>query len=223
MDPNTEQIYTDVIKEILPNNPIAALSGPSHAEEVSANIPTAIVIAAETNEIALNLQEIFASDKLRVYTNDDMLGAELGGSLKNIIALACGIAIGLGYGDNTIAALITRGIAEIARLGVKTGAKQQTFYGLTGVGDLFVTCSSKHSRNRTAGVLIGQGMTIEEATKEVGMIVEGIYAVYGAYKLARKYNVETPIINEMYDIIHNGKTPLEATTILMTRGKKTEF
>ena len=223
MDPNTEQIYTDVIKEILPNNPIAALSGPSHAEEVSANIPTAIVIAAETNEIALNLQEIFASDKLRVYTNDDMLGAELGGSLKNIIALACGIAIGLGYGDNTIAALITRGIAEIARLGVKTGAKQQTFYGLTGVGDLFVTCSSKHSRNRTAGVLIGQGMTIEEATKEVGMIVEGIYAVDGAYKLARKYNVETPIINEMYDIIHNGKTPLEATTILMTRGKKTEF
>lgn len=223
MEPDTQKVYTEVIKEILPNNPVAALSGPSHAEEVSQEIPTALVIAAETDEKALNLQEIFASDKLRVYTNDDMLGVEMGGSLKNIIALACGIAIGLGYGDNTIAALITRGIAEIARLGVEAGAKRQTFYGLTGVGDLFVTCSSKHSRNRSAGVLIGQGKTIEEAVKEVGMIVEGIYAVDGAYKLARKYSVGTPIIDEMYDIIHNGKTPQEATMNLMTRGKKTEF
>ena len=223
MEPDTQKVYTDVIKEILPNNPIAAVSGPSHAEEVSICIPTALVVAAETNEIALNLQEMLASDKLRVYTNDDMLGVEMGGSLKNIIALACGIAIGLGYGDNTLAALITRGIAEIARLGVEAGANRQTFYGLTGVGDLFVTCSSKHSRNRSAGVLIGQGKTIDEAIKEVGMVVEGIYAVDGAYKLARKYNVETPIINEMYDIIHNGKTPEEATSNLMLRGRKTEF
>ena len=223
MEPDTQKVYTEVIKEILPNNHIAALSGPSHAEEVSENIPTALVIAAESDEIALNLQEVFMNDKLRVYTNDDMLGVEMGGSLKNIIALACGIAIGLGYGDNTLAALITRGIAEISRLGVEAGAKRQTFYGLTGVGDLFVTCSSKHSRNRSAGILIGQGKSIDEAVKEVGMVVEGIYAVDGAYALARKYSVGTPIIDEMYDIIHNGKSPLEATTNLMTRGKKTEF
>ena len=223
MEPDTQKVYTEVIKEILPNNKVAALSGPSHAEEVSQEIPTALVIAAETDEDALNLQEMFASDKLRVYTNDDMLGVEMGGSLKNIIALACGMAIGLGYGDNTLAALITRGIAEIARLGVEAGAKRQTFYGLTGVGDLFVTCSSKHSRNRSAGILIGQGKSIDEAIKEVGMVVEGIYAVDGAYELARKYSVGTPIINEMYDIIHNGKTPQEATMNLMTRGKKTEF
>ena len=223
MEPDTQKVYTEVIKEILPNNKVAALSGPSHAEEVSEEIPTALVIAAETEEIALNLQEIFMNDKLRVYTNDDMLGVEMGGSLKNIIALACGIAIGLGYGDNTLAALITRGIAEIARLGVEAGAKRQTFYGLTGVGDLFVTCSSKHSRNRSAGILIGQGKTIDEAIKEVGMVVEGVYAVDGAYALARKYSVGTPIIDEMYDIIHNGKSPLEATANLMNRGKKTEF
>lgn len=223
MEPDTQKVYTEVIKEILPNNRVAALSGPSHAEEVSQEIPTALVIAAETDEDALNLQEMFASDKLRVYTNDDMLGVEMGGSLKNIIALACGMAIGLGYGDNTLAALITRGIAEIARLGVEAGAKRQTFYGLTGVGDLFVTCSSKHSRNRSAGILIGQGKSIEEAIKEVGMVVEGIYAVDGAYALARRYSVGTPIIDEMYDIIHNGKTPQEATMNLMTRGKKTEF
>ena len=147
----------------------------------------------------------------------------MGGSLKNIIALACGIANGLGYGDNTLAALITRGTVEISRLGVEAGAKRQTFYGLTGVGDLFVTCSSKHSRNRRAGILIGQGKSVEEAVKEVGMVVEGINAVEGAYILAQKHSVSTPIINEMYDIIHNGKTPQEATMNLMSRGKKTEF
>lgn len=223
MEPDTQKVYTEVIKEILPNNRVAALSGPSHAEEVSQEIPTALVIAAETDEDALNLQEMFANEKLRVYTNDDMLGVEMGGSLKNIIALACGIAIGLGYGDNTLAALITRGIAEIARLGVEAGAKRQTFYGLTGVGDLFVTCASKHSRNRSAGILIGQGKSIDEAIKEVGMVVEGVYAVDGAYAMARKYSVGTPIIDEIYDIIHNGKTPQEATMNLMTRGKKTEF
>lgn len=223
MEPETQMVYTEVIKEIMPNNIVSALSGPSHAEEVSEEIPTALVIASESDEMALKLQDIFMNEKLRVYTNDDMLGVEMGGSLKNIIALACGIAMGLGYGDNTIAALITRGIAEIARLGVEVGAKRQTFYGLTGVGDLFVTCSSKHSRNRSAGILIGQGKSIEEAVKEVGMVVEGIYAVDGAYEMAKKYSVGTPIIDEMYDIIHNGKSPEEATLNLMSRGKKTEF
>ena len=223
MEPDTQMVYTQVIKEIMPDNIVSALSGPSHAEEVSTNIPTALVIASESDEMALNLQDIFMNDKLRVYTNDDMLGVEMGGSLKNIIALACGIAMGLGYGDNTIAALITRGIAEIARLGVEAGAKRETFYGLTGVGDLFVTCSSKHSRNRQAGILIGQGKSVDEAVKEVGMVVEGIYAVDGAYALARKYSVRTPIIDVMYAIIHNGKSPVEATAELMTRGRKKEF
>lgn len=223
MEPDTQMVYTEVIKEIMPNNIVSALSGPSHAEEVSEEIPTALVIASENDEMALKLQDVFMNDKLRVYTNDDMLGVEMGGSLKNIIALACGIAMGLGYGDNTIAALITRGIAEIARLGVEAGAKRQTFYGLTGVGDLFVTCSSKHSRNRSAGILIGKGKSIEDAVKEVGMVVEGIYAVDGAYKMAKKYSVSTPIIDEMYDIIHNNKSPKDATSNLMGRGKKTEF
>lgn len=223
MEKDTQKVYTEVIKEIFPNNEVAALSGPSHAEEVSENIPTAVVIASENDETSEILQNIFMNDKFRVYTNDDLLGVEMGGSLKNIIALACGIAIGLGYGDNTIAALITRGIFEISRLGVEAGAKKQTFYGLTGVGDLFVTCSSKHSRNRSAGILIGQGKTVEEAIKEVGMVVEGVNAVEGAYILAQKYSVSTPIINEIYDIIHNKKTPQEATLNLMTRGKKTEF
>ena len=152
-----------------------------------------------------------------------MLGVEMGGSLKNIIALACGIAIGLGYGDNTIAALITRGLLEISRLGVSRGAKSQTFYGLTGLGDLFVTCSSSHSRNRQCGILIGKGYSIEDAKKEVGMVVEGINAADGAYILARKHDVVTPIIDEMYDIIHNGKNAKEATAVLMTRGKKDEM
>ena len=223
MEPGTQKVYTEVIKEICPENTVAALSGPSHAEEVSIGIPTAIVIASETNENALMLQDTFMDDKLRVYTNDDLLGVEMGGSLKNIIALACGIAIGMGYGDNTIAAIITRGMAEIARLGVEAGAKRDTFYGLTGIGDLFVTCSSDHSRNRRAGILMGQGKSLEEAKAEVGMVVEGANAVDGAYELARKYNVRTPIIDEMYEIIHNGKSPIEVTKDLMNRDKRTEF
>ncbi len=223
MEKESQKVYTEVISEIYPNNKVAALSGPSHAEEVSVGIPTAVVIASADEKIGERLQNVFMNNAFRVYTNDDILGVEMGGSLKNIIALACGIAIGLGYGDNTIAALITRGTVEISRLGIEAGAKRQTFYGLTGVGDLFVTCSSKHSRNRKAGILIGQGKSIDEAIKEVGMVVEGINAVDGAYILAQKHSVSTPIINEMYDIIHNGKTPQEATNNLMTRGRKTEF
>lgn len=223
MEADTQMVYTEVIKEILPKVHIAALSGPSHAEEVSTYIPTAVVISSEDPNVMYELQEVFMNECFRVYTNSDMLGVEMGGSLKNIIAFACGIAIGVGYGDNTIAALITRGLLEISRLGVSSGAMNQTFYGLTGLGDLFVTCSSKHSRNRQCGILIGKGYSIEEAKKEVGMVVEGINAVDGAYILARKYGVVTPIIDEMYDIIHNGKSPKEATIILMTRGKKDEM
>lgn len=223
MEKETQRVYTEVIKEICPNNMVSALSGPSHAEEVSEGIPTAVVISSEDDALSERLQTVFMNPRFRVYINDDLLGVEMGGSLKNIIALACGIANGLGYGDNTLAALITRGTVEISRLGVEAGAKRQTFYGLTGVGDLFVTCSSKHSRNRRAGILIGQGKSVEEAVKEVGMVVEGINAVEGAYILAQKHSVSTPIINEMYDIIHKGKTPEEATMNLMSRGKKTEF
>lgn len=223
MEKDTQKVYTEVIKEIFPDNKVSALSGPSHAEEVSLGVPTAVVISSEDDAISEHLQTVFMNQTFRVYINDDLTGVEMGGSLKNIIALACGIASGLGYGDNTVAALITRGIAEISRLGVEAGAKRQTFYGLTGVGDLFVTCSSMHSRNRKAGILIGQGKSVEEAVKEVGMVVEGINAVEGAYILAKKHSVSTPIIDEMYDIIHNSKSPEEATTNLMCRGKKTEF
>lgn len=223
MEAETQKVYTEVIKEVLPFVKVAALSGPSHAEEVSKFIPTAVVIASEQEEIMNELQDVFMNECFRVYTNSDMLGVEMGGSLKNIIALACGIAIGLEYGDNTIAALITRGLLEISRLGIESGANGQTFYGLTGLGDLFVTCSSTHSRNRSCGILIGKGFSIEEAKKEVGMVVEGISAVEGAYVLARKYDVYTPIIDEMYAIIHHGKTPEEATEALMTKGRKNEM
>lgn len=224
MEASTQKIYTDVIKEIMPANKIAALSGPSHAEEVSMFIPTAVVIAAEEEEIARDLQDTFMNEIFRVYINDDMFGVEFGGSLKNIIALACGISIGLGYGDNAIAALITRGLLEIARIGTKLGAKNETFYGLTGLGDLFVTCSSEHSRNRRCGILIGQGKTVEEARAQLGgMVVEGIEAVNGAYVLVEKYKIDAPIITEMYDIIHNGKSAREAVELLMKRAKKKEF
>ena len=224
MEASSQKIYTDVIKEILPNNKIAALSGPSHAEEVSMFIPTAVVIASEDENLSMELQDVFIHDLFRVYINDDMFGVEFGGSLKNIIALACGISIGLGYGDNAIAALITRGLLEISRLGTSLGAKNETFYGLTGLGDLFVTCSSKHSRNRRCGILIGQGKTVEEARAELGgMVVEGIEAVNGAYVLVEKYGIDAPIISEMYDIIHNGKSAKDAVDSLMKRGKKKEF
>ena len=223
MEPDTQKVYTDVISEILPEVKVAALSGPSHAEEVSQNIPTAVVIAANEEETANELQNIFSSDTFRVYTSTDLYGVELGGSLKNIIALSCGIAVGLGYGDNTIAALITRGLLEISRLVTMTGAKQETFYGITGLGDLFVTCASKHSRNRKCGILIGQGKSAEEAKAEVGMVVEGISALEGAYAMIQKHQVYAPIISEVYDVVKNGKSPQEATLNLVTKGKKAEF
>ncbi len=223
MEAETQMVYTDVIHEILPEVKVSALSGPSHAEEVSANIPTAVVIASNEIEVAEELQRVFANDTFRVYTNTDLYGVGLGGSLKNIIALSCGIAIGLGYGDNSIAALITRGLAEISRLGVETGAKQETFYGLTGLGDLFVTCASVHSRNRKCGILIGQGKSVEEAKREVGMVVEGISALDGAHEMIKRHNIYAPIIEEAYEIVKNGKSPKEATVALISRGFKAEY
>lgn len=223
MEADTQKVYTEVISEIYPNNKVAALSGPSHAEEVIKNLPTAAVIASKNEDILLDLQDVFMCEYFRVYTNTDVLGVELGGSLKNIIALCCGIAHGLGFGDNALAALVTRGLLEISRIGIAVGANMQTFYGLTGLGDLFVTCSSEHSRNRKCGILLGQGLTLEEAKKEVGMVVEGVNAIDGAYTLVKKHNVYAPIINEIYDVLHNGKSVEEATSNLMNRGKKTEF
>ena len=180
---------SQVIEEELPDCQVAALSGPSHAEEVSQGLPTTCVAGAHKRHVAELVQSVFMSGVFRVYTNPDLLGIELGGALKNVIALAAGIADGLGFGDNTKAALITRGIAEISRLGMAMGGKAETFAGLTGIGDLIVTCASMHSRNRRAGILIGQGLSMEEAMKEVHMVVEGVYSAKAARALAEKYQV----------------------------------
>ena len=198
------------------------LSGPSHAEEVARGIPTTNVIACKSAEVAEKLQSIFMSDTFRVYTNADICGVEFGGALKNVIALCAGITDGLGYGDNTKAALMTRGLHEIARLGVKLGAHEKTFSGLSGVGDLIVTCTSMHSRNRRAGILIGKGKSLDEALKEVHMTVEGVYATRAAYALSQKYNVEMPITEAAYNVLFNGTDPRTAVNMLMTRGRKSE-
>lgn len=222
IEENTLMTMTDIISEEIPKAAVYVLSGPSHAEEVGRGIPTTCVISGPERETAEYLQGIFMSPVFRVYTTPDMLGVELGGSLKNVIALAAGTADGLGYGDNTKAALITRGIAEIARLGTKMGARMETFGGLTGIGDLIVTCASKHSRNRKAGYLIGQGYTMEEAMKEVQMVVEGVYSARAARELAEKYEVEMPIITEVNRVLFEGKSAAEAVMDLMLRDKKVE-
>lgn len=210
------------IEEEIPQAEVAVLSGPSHAEEVGRRLPTTCVIGAKTKATAEYLQQMFISSVFRVYTSPDILGIELGGSLKNVIALAAGIADGLGYGDNTKAALITRGIAEIARLGVKMGGKIQTFSGLTGIGDLIVTCASVHSRNRKAGYLIGQGKSMEEAMDEVKMVVEGVYSAKAAAALAKKYDVSMPIVGEVNAVLFEGKNPAEAVADLMQRELRSE-
>lgn len=210
------------IEEEIPQADVAVLSGPSHAEEVGRKLPTTCVIGAKSRKTAEYLQSMFISPVFRVYTSPDILGVELGGSLKNVIALAAGIADGLGYGDNTKAALITRGIAEIARLGVKMGGKIQTFTGLTGIGDLIVTCASVHSRNRKAGYLMGQGRTMEEAMDEVKMVVEGVYSAKAAAKLAKKYEVSMPIVDQVNAVLFDGKNPAEAVNELMLRESKSE-
>ena len=212
----------EVFKQEIPNVKLAVLSGPSHAEEVSKAVPTAMVIASENEEIANELRDIFMNENLRVYTSKDVKGVELGGALKNIIAFCAGVAAGIGLGDNTFAALITRGLCEISRLGVALGGKYETFYGLTGLGDLIVTCLSEHSRNRTAGKLMGQGKTLEEARNQIGMVIEGVDNIEVAYELAQKYNVDMPIVNAVYDMLYNNLSPKEGVTRLMTRDKKAE-
>lgn len=213
---------SQVIEEELPNADVAVLSGPSHAEEVGKGIPTTCVVGAKTKKTAEYLQNIFMSPVFRVYTSPDILGIEIGAALKNVIALAAGIADGLGYGDNTKAALITRGMTEIARLGMKMGGKQQTFAGLSGIGDLIVTCASMHSRNRRAGILIGQGKSMEEAMAEVQMVVEGVYSAKAALGLAHTYEVEMPIIEQVNSVLFEGKAADEAVRDLMLRDKTIE-
>lgn len=219
-----ETLYTldEVIKEELPDKKIAVLSGPSHAEEVSMGIPTAMVVASEDEKLSDKLQELFMNENMRVYTSTDVKGVELGGALKNIIAFCAGIAAQLGLGDNSFAALITRGLTEISRLGEKLGGTKDTFYGLTGLGDLIVTCSSEHSRNRKAGKLIGAGKTVEEARKEIGMTIESVDNIEVAYELSKNHNVEMPIVNAVYDVLYNGLNPRKAVKMLMLRDKKSE-
>ncbi len=213
---------SQIIEEELPGKEYGIFSGPSHAEEVSVGIPTAIVIASKSENVRNLVQETFMCENMRIYTSDDVTGVELGGALKNIIAFCAGIATELGLGDNSFAALISRGLVEISKLGVKMGGNHDTFYGLSGLGDLIVTCMSEHSRNRRAGKLIGKGYTVEEAKKEIGMVIESIDNIDIAYELAKKYDVEMPIVNTVYDVLYNGLEPKEAVTILMTRGKKSE-
>ena len=214
---------SQVIEEELPAAQVTVLSGPSHAEEVSRGLPTTCVSGAHSRKTAEFVQDIFMNQVFRVYTSPDILGIELGASLKNVIALAAGIADGLGYGDNTKAALITRGIAEIARLGTAMGGAFQTFCGLTGIGDLIVTCASMHSRNRRAGILIGQGKSMEEAMNEVHMVVEGVYSARAALALGKKYHQSLPIIEQVNQVLFENKSPKEAVNDLMLRDKRVEI
>lgn len=222
IEEDTLMTLSQQISEEIPQADVAVLSGPSHAEEVGRGLPTTVVVGARSKETADYLQSMFMNEVFRVYTSPDMLGMELGGSLKNVIALAAGIADGMGYGDNTKAALITRGIAEIARLGVKMGGAVESFTGLTGIGDLIVTCASVHSRNRKAGFLMGQGKSMQEAMDEVKMVVEGVYSTKAAVKLGQKYNVPLPIINKVNEVLFEGKDPKDAVNELMLRDSKEE-
>ncbi len=222
LDANTFERMSEVIRKNIPNAKIAVLTGPSHAEEVALGMATTVVAAGDTVEIAEEVQDLFMCDTFRVYVNPDMAGAEYGGALKNVIALCAGIADGLGLGDNAKAALMTRGMTEIARLGVAMGARLDTFFGLTGMGDLIVTCTSMHSRNRRAGILIGKGMKAEYAVKEVKMVVEGVPAAAAAHSLAKKAGVEMPICEMAYNILFCDVLPGDAVKSLMTRQKRHE-
>lgn len=214
---------SEVIKQEIPQARIVVLSGPSHAEEIARDIPTAVVVASTERQAAEYAQDLLMSPNFRVYTNPDVIGVELGGAIKNVIALCAGISDGLGFGDNTKAALMTRGIAEISRLGIAMGAQAQTFAGLTGIGDLIVTCTSMHSRNRRAGILIGQGKTVQEALAEVKMVVEGVATAKPAYKLAIEKKVSMPIITQAYEVLFKGKNPRQAVVDLMMREKTHEL
>lgn len=215
-------ILSDVIEEEIPQANVTILSGPSHAEEVGKGIPTTCVVGAHDKKTAEYVQNIFMNEEFRIYTSPDMLGIEVGGALKNVIALAAGMADGLGYGDNTKAALITRGIAEISRLAIAMGADYKTLSGLTGIGDLIVTCASMHSRNRRAGILIGQGKTMQEAMNEVQMVVEGVYSAKAAMALAEKYQIPMPIIEQVNQVLFEDKPVRDAVSELMLRDKKAE-
>ncbi|MCQ2518828.1 MAG: NAD(P)-dependent glycerol-3-phosphate dehydrogenase [Lachnospiraceae bacterium] len=223
IEESTLKTLSEVIEDEIEGACVAVLSGPSHAEEVGRDIPTSIVVGADSKEKALFLQQIFMSDVFRVYASPDVLGIEIGAALKNVVALAAGIADGLGYGDNTKAALITRGMAEISRLGYAMGGRLETFYGLSGVGDLIVTCASMHSRNRRAGILIGQGYSMQEAMDEVKMVVEGVYSAKAGLALAKKYNVSIPIIEQVNYILFDGKSASDAVRELMVRDMKIEI
>ena len=222
VEENTLLTLSEIITEEIPNANVCVLSGPSHAEEVGRGLPTTVVVGSKDQKTAEYLQDTFMNDFFRVYTSSDILGIELGGALKNVVALAAGIADGLGYGDNAKAALITRGISEIARLGIAMGGQFETFCGLTGIGDLIVTCASMHSRNRRAGILIGQGKSAEEAMAEVKMVVEGVYSAKAAMGLSKKYNVDLPIIAEVNKILFENKPPKDVGRCLMNREKKDE-
>lgn len=222
IEEDTMMLMSDVILDEIPGCNVCVLSGPSHAEEVGRKLPTTIVIGAFDKDIARYVQNVFMNNVFRVYTSPDMLGIEIGAALKNVIALAAGMADGLGCGDNAKAALITRGIAEMSRLGMAMGGKLETFSGLSGIGDLIVTCASMHSRNRRAGILIGQGKSYQEAMDEVKMVVEGVYSAKAALKLSEKYDVEMPIVYEVNEILFKGKDPKDALSDLMERDKRTE-
>lgn len=222
IEEHTLMTMSQIIRQEIPQADVTVMSGPSHAEEVGRGLPTTIVVGAESGATAEYVRNLFMNQVFRVYVSPDILGMELGGALKNVVALAAGIADGLGYGDNTKAALITRGITEIARLGTAMGGKFETFCGLTGIGDLIVTCASMHSRNRRAGILIGQGKSCEEAMKEVRMVVEGVYSAKAAMELAKKYKVQLPIIEQVYAVLFQGKNADQAVKELMLRDKKLE-
>ena len=222
IEDETFNTMTEIIEDELPNCDAVALSGPSHAEEVGRKIPTAVVVGATTKETAVKVQDAFSNHYFRVYVSPDRKSIELGGALKNVIALAAGVSDGLGFGDNTKALLITRGMKEISLLGTAMGGHTRTFNGLSGIGDLIVTCDSKHSRNRRAGVLIGQGYSLEEAVKEVNMVVEGAVSAKAALNLSKKYHVDMPITEAVNDVLFNGKKPLDAVNELMNRDNTSE-
>lgn len=222
IEEQTLMTLSEIIEEEIPAADVAVLCGPSHAEEVGAGLPTTVVSGAKTRKTAEYIQSVFMNEVFRVYTSPDVLGMEIGGALKNVIALAAGMADGLGFGDNTKAALITRGITEIGRLAIAMGANYETISGLTGIGDLIVTCASKHSRNRKAGMLIGQGYTMQQAMNEVKMVVEGVYSAKAAIALGRKYQVSMPIIEQVNEVLFEDKPAKEAVTELMLRDKKVE-
>lgn len=222
IEEHTVMTLSEIIEQEIPQADVAVMSGPSHAEEVGRGIPTTIVVGAKSRKTAEYIQNLFMNEVFRVYISPDVLGMELGGSLKNVVALAAGIADGLGYGDNTKAALITRGIAEITRLGTAMGGRAETFGGLTGIGDLIVTCASMHSRNRRAGILLGQGKSLQETLDEVKMVVEGVNTVQAACQLAEKYHVSMPITQSIYAVLFEGKNVEDAVLELMTRDNKAE-